>query len=158
MVKTLASHAYEYICAKKVYRAELETDPHHAKNKTQKLRDKASSLLSADRFLIFNRRTGDLATQEWVSKHVIASPEGKPVLKKDNSKVKICVMTLRIELSDGNGAGSGTISLRPTDDGEFQAVRCWDLQEGRPKDGILRICRGYQHLFRDDEADDDKEI
>lgn len=125
--------------------------------KTQKLRDTVSGLLSADRFLIFNRRTGDLATQEWVTKYVTSTPEERPVLKNDKSKVKMWVMTLRIELSDGHdGAGSATLGLRPTDEGEFQAVRCWDLQEGRPKDGILRICRGYQHLLHDGEPDDEE--
>lgn len=150
IAKVLAAHIHELNGTKKEHAKELQNDPAHAKAKTQKLRTKVEKMQNADTFLVFNRRTGDLATSEWTKKYLIASADGKPQLRNDKGKLKISVITLRIVIVDG----AVNLSLRSSDDRPFQKVRCWSLEQGRSNSKLAQLMTGYQHLLRDDPESD----
>ena len=149
-MKSLASQAYAFLLAKKDFRAALEFDPSEEKTKTAKMRETMEKLQSLDAFLVFDRRTGDLATPDWTKKYVTADANGVPQLRNQSSRARIWVMTLRMKFEDVNI----DLSLRSKPDGVFQAVRCWDLQDGRARSRYAPLMRGYHHLFNEVESDE----
>lgn len=104
-----------------------------------------------DHYLIFNRRTGQVATGEWVRKHVITGPDNKPRMKNEASTAKPWIMTLRIDLVESNVQ----VYLRPKDNESFRRVRCFALQEGREKAKLAHITSGYAHLIHEGEGKGD---
>ncbi|CAK8985840.1 unnamed protein product [Durusdinium trenchii] len=143
VVRTLAEHAYNFRLAKNDYKAILEGDPGATSVKAKKQKEILSKLERTDRFLVFNRRTGELATTEWVKKYLTANPAtGKPQMKNEKSTAKPWVMTLRIVINQA----LVEVSLRPYEAADFRAVRCYDIQNGLPQKQLTTITQGYQHL------------
>ena len=111
--------------------------------KAKKQKEILSKLERTDHFLVFNRRTGELATTEWVKKYLTANPAtGKPQMKNEKSTAKPWVMTLRIVINQA----LVEVSLRPYEAADFRAVRCYDIQNGLPQKQLTTITQGYQHL------------
>eukprot|EP00435_Cladocopium_sp_Y103_P033811 s1426_g8.t1 len=120
--------------------------------KLEKAKEDYKRLLAVDRHIVFNRRTGCIATADWVAKHVKTNDDGKPVSKNPSSTCKPWVMTLRICI---RGLELKT-SLRSTADGEFRRVRCFDLGDASANTKIT-ILEGYQHLLEEAGGEDDEE-
>ncbi|CAK9082770.1 unnamed protein product [Durusdinium trenchii] len=145
VVRTLTKHAYDYLCTKRQLRQLLESDPNGKKSKTKKCQEECQKMQHVDHYLIFNRRTGQVATGEWVRKHVITGPDNKPRMKNEASTAKPWIMTLRIDLVESNVQ----VYLRPKDNESFRRVRCFALQEGREKAKLAHITSGYAHLIHE---------
>ena len=146
IVRTVVLHASELRTAKEEL-AKLEAaDPEFTKPKTKAARDKVQNLMKADRFIVFNTRTGQVATTEWLNKFIVASPEGKPVLKNSNTKAKAWIFTLRFSLIGGDI----DLQLRTKDTEDFRRVRCFGLQIGSVRMPYADLVDGYGHLLDED--------
>lgn len=98
-----------------------------------------------------NRRTGCVATKDWLARHVSLSESGKPVLKSKDSKCKMWMLTLRISM---NGANLKELLLKPGEGKTFRQVRCIHLESGTWKTHLATIATGYHHLFGEDGEQD----
>ena len=124
----------------------LENDPEMKKVTTQKLSQKHAELLKVERYLIYNPRTGQLATEQWLSKHIRVTDEGLPEFKNPSKKMmKPKIVTLAINIA-GNviglkldlGLGSGQCP-----------VRCYDLRKSETQGDLQVLVAGYEHLGAD---------
>lgn len=156
MVKTLCMHTNTYLKAKEDYQKAKDTDATEKKAKTKKLRDEFSKLRKCDRFAVMNRRTGFVATSDWMSKHLVITPEGKPVPKKSNSKCNPWILTLRIAITDATSGSEIALELKTQDNKPFRRVKCFDVRDGLEKSGLAPITSGYEHLFQDDDPDEEE--
>ncbi len=148
IVRTATLHCHDYANAKETLGELQEKDPTFSKSKTVKARELVSGLESSTRFIVFNKRTGSVATPEWLARNITTSPTGEPEVKSQKSA---WVMTLQIVLvgSDFN------LALKTSSDSEFRPVRCFSLKDGMEKHRIISLCDGYQHLL--DNGQDDEE-
>lgn len=153
VVRTLTKHTFDYLASKKKFEDSLNDDPEKKKPATTNLEIRYRKLQHVDLYMIFNRRTGQVATHDWVRKHIVADSSGKPVLKKAESKLKPWVMTLRVDLDPDHSS----IGLRSCNNGEFKEVRCFDLQNQCEKTKLAQLADGYAHLLRPEAGSDDED-
>lgn len=104
-----------------------------------------------DIFIILNRRTGQLATGEWINKRLTRDANGRPILKSDKGRVSPWIMTVRLDFESNNNK----VLLKPSDDSDFKEIRCYDLQRACDKTKLLHLAQGYSHLLHDHIANDD---
>ena len=146
VVRTVTKHVYDYLLAKSRLKKLVEGDPEQKKSKTVNAQINVKRKEHVDLFMIFNRRTGQIATPEWTNKHLVADSSGRPVLKNESAKVKPWVMTLRLRILE---VGDIQIGLRSgEDDSEFKDVRCFDLDKQLSNKKIANIAEGYGHLLQ----------
>ncbi len=153
MAKTVTMHGSDVAAAKKELKKQLETDTEEIKTKTKKAREHAEKLKNVERWMIFNRRTGQLAVPEWVQKHIHADEHGRPQPKNPKTTARPWLMTLKIVMVDGTNV---EISLR-TDHQEsapFRQVRCLSLMQGTEKATLAHLTDGYAHLVSGNEEAD----
>lgn len=150
IVRTATLHCNDYTNAKEALKELEEKDPTMSKSKTVKARDVVSGLENSIRFLVFNRRTGSVATPDWIARNITTSPTGEPEVKSAKSA---WIMKLQIVLvgSDFN------LALKTSSDSEFRPVRCFSLKDGMEKHRIINLCEGYQHLIEQESAADGAE-
>ena len=148
------AHAQQYLQVKQELAELLERDPQKQKQKTVKVSDLKDKLETAERFIIFNRRTGQVACAEWVQKHIMADPNGRPVMRQAASRAKPWVMTLKFDLTSN---GLVDLALRVDDevDGSFKPVRCYSLQDPLEKLKLKNFVHGYQHLLVDSDGEEE---
>ena len=152
VAKLVVLHGSEVIQAKKDLANQLLNDSEEKKTRTQKAREAVEKLKSVERFLVFNRRTGQLATAEWIQKHIGSDEHGRPKVRNPKSTAKPWLMTMKFQ-----GDEHVKISLR-TDDVEgsaFRQVRCLSLTQGIEKADLQSLVSGYQHLVVNEEEGDD---
>ena len=134
--------------------AALLDDPDKKKAVTKKIEEKVASMMNVERYMIFNRRTGQVATQMWMEKHVHCV-NGKPEFKKDSKKEKPKILTLRIKIT-GNQVdlaldlGDGHLGIRP--------VRCWDLRQSESKGDLDFLQLGFGHMGTKHLQEEDDEV
>jgi len=145
IVRTATLHCNDYTNAKEALQELKAKDPTMSKSKTVKASELVSGLENSRRFLVFNKRTGAVATPDWIAKNITTSPTGEPQGKTGSA----WIMTLQIVLegSDFN------LALKTSSDSEFRPVRCFSLKDGMEKSGIITLSEGYQHLLEKDTAD-----
>ena len=155
IVRTVTKHVYDYLSANSRFKKLVEEDPEQKKSKTVNAQINVKRMEHVDLFIIFNRRTGQIATPEWTSKHLAADSSGRPVLKNQSAKVKPWVMTLRLRILE---VGDIQIGLRSgDDDSEFKEVRCFDLDKQLSNKKIANIAEGYGHLLQNLDTSEDQE-
>ena len=152
LVKTVVLHASEFATAKVTLAKLRESDPSDSKAKTQAAKEKVENMHHTERFFVMNKRTGQLATAEWTSKHITTNASGISV-SKSGSKAKAWVMTVKIKLSNGEV----DLHLRSRDDGEFRKVRCFNLKTAGVKLTMASLSEGYGHLLNPDDVEEQEE-
>ena len=142
-VRTLAIHCHELHAAKLLYAEQKEKDESESKPDTIKAKDSYMKLRSHDRFIIMNARTHQLATQDWVTRHIQANEAGVPVWKKDRKGRAPWIMTLRY---CAHGV-SVDLSVRLTQGDPLRKLRCFDLRNQVARDRGANLMQGYEHLL-----------
>lgn len=156
VAKTVTMHGADVAAAKKELVKLLETDTEENKTKTKKAREQTERLKNVERWMIFNRRTGQLAVPEWIQKHIQADEQGRPQPKNPKTTSRPWLMTLKIVMVD---TANVEISLR-TDQQEnapFRRVRCLSLSQGTEKATLAHLTQGYSHLVSGNDEDDAEE-
>lgn len=144
VVRTLCMHSNCFLKAKEDYKKLQEGDPNIEKPKTVKAKEEYTKLCKVDRWIVMNRRTGWVATHDWLTKHMVLSADGRPSVRKKDSRCNPWLLTLRIVIT----GSQVDLMLRPDDSKPFRAVRCFDLENGRYKTHLGSITTGYEHLFK----------
>lgn len=154
MVRTLVCHLKKFQDCKKELDGILEEDLEKPKNK--KLKETVNSMKDACLFIIFNKRTGSVATADWVQKHIVRDNSGKPINKNPKSTAKPCLMSLRVKMIEcpEKGLTDIVLHLQVKPDGPFQKVRCYSLQEGCEQSGMSLVLTGYDHLLSAEDSED----
>ena len=145
VVRTLVQHLSQFQEAKVELARLLEEDPSSKKKKTQTLSEKVQKWRRVDKFIVMNRRTGQVATPEWLGKHVGEDAEGRPCMKNPKSTARAWILTLRCLVDEGDQVFS--IALQTKADSSFRNVRCLELRTGLPEKGIDFLMGGYQHIL-----------
>ena len=144
IVRTLCLHTQIYHKAKEDYESLRDKDPNEKKTKTTKAREHYETMCSCERFAVMNRRTGFVATSEWLNKHITVSSNGKPELKKSDGKVKPWILTLKIRIDSHHDV---QLQLRTQEGKPFRVVKCFDLRQGMETTNLSKLTVGYAHLF-----------
>ena len=152
-VRTLMVHCHELFEAKKKAEALLGEDPEEKKKKTRDAKELHESLKKSQRWIVFNPKTGQLATQHWLQKHIKADAAGKPVVKNSKSRVKPWVMVFHFESQDGETV----LSLQRDPDKPQQKIRCVDIRNGQSHAALSFFMQGYQHFLDEEDEQDDGE-
>ena len=143
MVRSLMVHLHKYSEAHVAMNQAVGDDPEKKKTVTKKLVEKVDQLSSIKKFMVFNPRTGQMATESWLVKH-IQVVEGVPKFKhpnKQNANPKI--LTLGIQIADETldltlDLGDNNMGPRP--------VRCYDLRKASPLGGVQILTEGFGHM------------
>lgn len=152
IVRTLCLHTGIYLKTRAEHASLKASDPKESKAKTRKAREAVQKLTDCYRYCVMNRRTGFVATSDWLQKHMILSEDGKPQLKKPNSKCKPWILTLKIVLS----GLQVDLELKTGEGKEFRSIKCFDIGEGKNKRHLPSITVGYQHLFEEIDEEEDR--
>lgn len=150
IVRTFVKHAADLADAKSELSKLLADDPDMTKAKTAKQAEKVINYKRVDKFIVMNKRTGQVATPDWCSRHLTAAEDGRPKMKNPKSTAKAWVLTLRIILEDQNM----DLLLRTADQDAFRKVRCFELLSGVVNKQLDSFVEGYEHIFRDDDSDE----
>ncbi|CAL1164996.1 unnamed protein product [Cladocopium goreaui] len=151
MVRSLMLHCHRFSEAKVARDKALEEDPEAKKAVTQKLVEKVAGLSHVDKYLVFNPRTGQLATEMWLSAH-IQVVNGKPQFKhpsKQYKDPKILTLTIKID----NGSLDCLLDLG---NGDSKPVRCYDLRSSATPTDMDILLGGFGHMADKWQDDDDE--
>ena len=140
-VRTLAIHCAALGNAKSTLQSCQDLDPGLAQPGSVKAQDALAKLQDATRYIVMNRRTCQMATQEFISKH-IKEENGKPVLKKEGTKIQPWIMSLKF-----HQVGIETeLELRLTNEAPFRKLRCLDLTTGQRSAKIVALMDQYPDM------------
>ena len=149
VVRTLCLHTHSYLKAKDAYLALKNDDPGMKKLKTRKSLEEMQKLEKCNRFCVLNRRTGFVATADWLSKHIKTNASGMPELKKPDSKCNPWILTLQVAISGPNVS----LALKSDPKKAFRAVKCFDIRHGSERTLLSALTTGYEHLFESVDED-----
>lgn len=148
-------HCHKLAEAKMAKLKAVEQDPNMEKANTNKCIEKFNSMLSAERYLVFNPRTGQVATEAWLSKH-IQQVGGKPSFKKPSKQHKDPkILTLGIRVLEETtlqltlDLGDNVMGPRP--------LRCFDLRGATVQEDLQALSSGFGHLGEDSIEDDEED-
>ena len=141
LVRALMVHCHKLGELQVAKQQALDEDPSQKKAITKRLVEKANGMMHVDKYLVFNPRTGQLATETWLGKH-IQIVNGKPQFRhpsKQNKDPKI--LTLTIKITDG------ALALHlDLGNGASRMVRCWDLRSSKPQGDLKVLEGGFGHM------------
>ncbi|CAK9086713.1 unnamed protein product [Durusdinium trenchii] len=144
VVRTVALHGTAFLDAQQEYESCKEADPKEKLAKTKKAKEQLMGLHSADRFSVLNRRTGWVATSEWMTKHmVIVDGKPQPKVNSNTPKSKAWILAVRITIVGGNVE----LKLQPSEGKSFRRVRCLSLENGLEKAKLHSLAEGYAHVL-----------
>ena len=146
VVRTLVLHARKLQTARATFNTLIERDPTMSKEKTLAAKQEVCLLEKGQRYIVMNRRTGQIASMDWLQKNV-AVEEGKPVPK--NKKMKIWILTLRVQVVSEDRV---VLSLSLASGEEHRPLRCFQLSGGE-QDALPDLLDGYSHIMEDGEGD-----
>ena len=152
VVRTLVQHLSDFQGAKKELAGLLQGDPSSKKKKTQTVAETVQKWRRVDKFIVMNRRTGQVATPEWLGKHIGVDAEGRPCMKNPKSTARAWILTLRCLVDEGDNSFS--IALQTKESSNFRNVRCLELRTGLDHKCIDFMMSGYQHILS---SEDDPE-
>ncbi|CAK9114494.1 Uncharacterized protein (Fragment) [Durusdinium trenchii] len=145
IVRCVTMHGKAFLDAKRELHAQKQVDLSGKKPKTLKLKSAFEALHESKRYSVMNRRTGWVATSEWLNTHVKVAEDGKPHPKKE--KGKLWILTIHIKIVGPNI----DVRFSPSDGKPFRAVRCLSLEGGAVNAKLTSIVSGYEHLLTDDD-------
>lgn len=149
-VRTLSLHWKQLMDARCIFNSHLLDDENGEKEATKKAKQAYDDLRSKKRFIIMNRWTSQLATQDWIQKNVTVNKDGKPEIK-NGKRVKPWIMILACHLK---GVGEADLSLQLTDVGQAFPIRCFEFKENREETKISTLVTGYDFGEGDHDQDD----
>ena len=167
MVRSLMLHCWRVFQAHVAKETALSEDPGKVKATTKKNIEKYNSLLKVERFIVFNNRTGQMATEAWLQKHITVV-NGHPKFKhpcKQGKDPKI--LTLSVEITE-----QSQVNLKldlGNNSGGPRKIRCFDLRTAETPGDLKFLSSGFAHMATDflegddegdydfDEVDFDKE-
>ena len=150
VVYTLVKHGGQLRDAKNLV-ATLEAESSTKPAKIEKAKQAYTALHNVQRHMVFNRRTGCLATSDWVAKHVQTNAEGFPVPKNASSTSKPWVMTLSVQII----GLELKVELRSSLASGFRRVRCFDLKTTLAQTKVT-VLTGYEDILTE-QCEDDEE-
>lgn len=150
LVKTLVHHVHDLESARKKLDQLKSADPDCTKPKTAKADSDYKKLLQAKRFFVMNKRTGVMATEDWVRRNIVADPEtGEPTMKNPRSKASPWILALEY---DGR-TEDVELRLKVSSTAPSRPVRCWDIREASVCMGLEQLVPGYEHMLANEAAD-----
>ena len=120
-----------------------ERDADDAKPKTVATRQELQKLEDGKRYMVMNRRTGQMASLGWLEKHVRVV-EGRPVAR--NPKVQVWVMTMAFRALAG---GRVLLQMALSNEEPLLPVRCFQLSGGEADD-LSELVGGYEHVLEEE--------
>ena len=156
VVRTLCLHTHAFVAAKNDYAKLKGGDPNEKKKKTITAGETMTKLADCVRFCVVNRRTGFVATQDWLSKHITVGEDGKPRPKKDDSKCKPWILSLKIVIKQERKSHTVALELKTCDAKPFRTVKCFDLRDGQAQNHLQAITNGYDYLFEEHAPPEDR--
>ena len=153
LVQTVTMHAQEYHNVKKELQTTKEADPNLQKTKSKKIKERWDGLQCCERHTVLNKRTGWIASKEWLQTHITVGSNGMPCLRNPSSKATPWVLTVKIDMKGSDAE----IYLRPSVEKPFRRVICRDLSTGGVKAKLASIEAGYSHLLSNAEEDEEED-
>ncbi|CAK9114704.1 Uncharacterized protein (Fragment), partial [Durusdinium trenchii] len=96
-VRTLMLHGAKLRAARNSFLELSALDEHLKKAATKKAKQEFENLKSVSRYMVFNPRTGELASQQWLNNHIQVM-DGVPCMKKKLGKACPFIVTLGFDL------------------------------------------------------------
>ena len=149
-VRTLMIHVHKLKVCKASVEEALEKDPSSKKKTTQKLQEQLESLKSSSRHFVLCNRTGQLATQEWLHKHISVDEHGVPFVKSPKCRATIMSVVFRLV---GNDA---VLAVKLGPEKPELKVRCFHFESGKANHKITSLLDGYEHLVDNFEGEDEE--
>ena len=129
----------------------LEEDPAVEKQSSKSLSQKLRALEDVERYIVFNPRTGQMATAAWIEKHILVQ-HGVPTFKKaskQNQTPKI--LTLGIKIKDKSVKLTLDLGF---DEKNPRPVRCLHLASRKAQSDLTELEQGYGHMGQPWDEDD----
>lgn len=152
MVRTLVHHYKRLGDAYLTYKTHLEDDETESSEQTRKAKKAFQDMLNTKLYMVMNPRTCQLATPEWLSKHIQINQQGLPTAKY-GKKSEPWVMTLFFSQATHPG-GDVVLRLQLASKASPACVRCWELETGEEKKKIANLLAGYNFDQKDGEDDE----
>lgn len=131
--------------------AREELEDSNGKNK-DKVETRLKELRNCDLYIIINPKTNEMATPEFIAKHVVANENKVPTIKGTKTTCKPKILTL--EYRTKNSLIS--LSMVLAEGKSARPVRCWDLK-GHTNSKISQLLEGYQHMLDESESEAEDE-
>lgn len=152
MVRTLVHHYKRLGDAHAIFKTHLETDETESLEQTRKAKKIFRDMLNTKLYMVMNPRTCQLATPEWVSKHIQINQQGVPTAKY-GKKSQPWVMTLFF-CQETHPVSDVALRLQLAPNASPACVRCWELETGEEKKKIASLLAGYSFDQKEDEDDE----
>lgn len=135
LVRTLAIHCAAMSSAKSTLSECEEKDPEQVKCGSMKAKEAYEALWNCIRHIVMNKRTCQIATQDFIAKYIKVDENGVPSLKKAGTKIQPWIMS--VSIVQAGVQSEADLALRLKNSEPFRKVRCIDLANGAPLDGIV---------------------
>lgn len=145
-VRVLCLHWKELQDAKLAYKKFKASDEEEANQLTRRAKLRVGSLRKTVRYIIMNSRTRQMATQEWVSKHVQVDKDGVPMVK--TKKIQPWIMVLHFEIHNQ----IPLLEIQLMAKAPKCSVRCLEIASSEEKSELGDVLGGYSFEEEDDEA------
>lgn len=141
LVRTLAIHCAAMSSAKSTLSACEMKDPDLLKAGSIKAKDVYETLWNCTRHIVMNKRTCQIATQDFIAKHIKVDANGVPSLKKEGTKIQPWIISVSILQAGVQAEADLTMRLKSSE--PFRKVRCIDLTSGAPRAKITALMESY---------------
>lgn len=141
LVRTLAIHCAAMSSARSTLSDCEGKDPGLVKVGSMKAKDAYEALWNCTRHIVMNKRTSQIATQDFVAKHIKVDENGLPTLKKEGTKIQPWIMSVSIVQHGVHAEADLALRLRNSE--PFRKVRCIDLANGAPRAKITVLMESY---------------
>ena len=134
-------HCGKLLNNRKTYFNLLRDDPAMKKKATQKAKEDFEQLQTVHRYIVMNPRTCQMATCDWLNKHIVVV-DGIPKMKKNTGKTCPHLLTLAFTMHDAEVE----LGLRLDSTKPFLKVRCYDIRNGCSQAKIQFLMNGWEHM------------
>lgn len=153
IARAVTQACFDFQNARKEYRVLKEEDPTEMKNKTIKAKENLEKLKSPDLYLVFNRKTGHMATAEWMKRNMLPGPDGVPRPRKENSTAKPWITCVQFRVLQAEKDFSVALKFQVSEGSPFRRVRLFCFENGSSSMKVAMMTAGYQHLLQQDDED-----
>ena len=153
IARSTAKHCFNFQKLRREANKLLEQDPSSSKAKTKKAVEELEKMKSCFLYIVFNRRTGQVASSEWLRQHITVGEDGKPRPARSNSRANPWITTLKFELVENEVR----LSFRALETQEFRSVRCFCFHEGRAFMKLHNMRVAYDHVVTAEGPTNDEE-
>ena len=144
VARHLVLHAHKLDEARVEFEQLRQNDPAESKPKTVAAKNEWQKLVCCQRHVVMNQRTGQLASPDWLQKHVKVV-DGRPEPRNAKNKIWFLVLSFRLQANSQVELALGLAKDEP-----LLPVRCFRLS-GEEENRLPDLLRGYDHLSEDAE-------